>query len=303
MLRLAEIHERQRAGSVEPGDSFADAAPHAPAAAVARHFGIRAPTIGIVGACATGTHAIIRAAQMIKDGQADLVLAGACEASIHPLCLAAFDRMGVLARCSQQDRPETACRPFDIDRTGFALGEGAGMLVLESACHASKRGARPLAAVAGWALAADPTGIADLDESGGALAGAILTALQGARLEVDRIDYINAHGTGTRSNDVAETRAIRRALGAAADTVAASAIKGSIGHLLGAAGAVETAVTVMAMRHGQVPPTVNLEHPDPLCDLDYVPGMARRRSIRHALKTSIGFGGHIGVIVLRDGVE
>jgi len=298
ILRFARLHDRwfRRAEPLE--GSLADIAPDAPATTLARAYWPEAPALGVIGACATGTQAIIRAAQWIDDGRAELVLCGACDASIHPLCVAAFERMGVLAQCPPGADPQASCRPFDAGRTGFAIGEGAAMLILESPQHARSRGARPLARLVGWALAADPTGITKLDPTGRSLAQAIRASLHRAGLSADQIDYVNAHGTGTPSNDLAETQALRNALGKQADRVAVSSIKGAIGHLLGAAGAVETAVTVMAIADGLVPPTVNHERPGPGCDLDYVPGLARRSEIRVAVKTSVGFGGQIGVIVI-----
>jgi 3-oxoacyl-(acyl-carrier-protein) synthase len=247
-------------------------------------------------ACATGLHAVIRGAQLIADGLADVVLAGATDASIHPLFISSFRRMGVLAEINGD--ATSACRPFDRRRRGFAVGEGAGVLVLESPEHVSRRGGRTLARLAGWGTGADPTGLAGLAGDGEPLAAVARRAIAVAGIAPDRIGYVNAHGTATQANDPVETRAVKAALGPTACRTPVSSVKGALGHMMGAAGAVEVAITVLSVWRHVAPPTVNWSDPDPDCDLDYVPGYARQQNIPYALKLSTGFGGAIGALVV-----
>jgi len=308
---ICELRERlaRTGGPVEPAalaDLFANCWPSTPAAAVAADLGFRGPTAVPAAACAAGSHAVIDGALMIERGEADIVIAGATEASIIPLISAGFCQLGVLA-------PDGVCRPFDRDRSGFAIGEGAAMLILENTADARARGAGIYAGIAGHVRAADATGIVALDESGASVASAITRALHRAAIECGtgvppvipeprEVDYINAHATGTRLNDIIETRAIKAAFGSHARDVAVSGTKPITGHLLGAAGAIETAICAIALRHQMIPPTINLRTRDPECDLDLVCDARRPAAVDVVMNLSFGFGGQIGVLVLtRDG--
>jgi 3-oxoacyl-(acyl-carrier-protein) synthase len=230
----------------------------------------------------------------IQDNQCDMALAGSAEA-ITPLFAAGFHQMRVLA--SHED-PRQACRPFDRDRTGFVMGEGGAMFVLERLSHAQARGAKIYAEIAGGRLLASAHHVTDLDMGSAALAHLISETLRVSNLQPKDIGYINVHGTATQQNDVAETRAIRRAMGTAADDLCASATKSILGHLVNAAGSVELAITALAMRDGFVPPTINLERPDPECDLDCIPLVGRENAFVSALKLSVAFGGTLAAIAL-----
>ncbi|QDU39432.1 3-oxoacyl-[acyl-carrier-protein] synthase 2 [Maioricimonas rarisocia] len=270
--------------------------PHAAATAVAQQFDARGPLLCPVAACATGLVSLIRGADLIRNGACDVVIAGSSDAALHPALQACYRRMGVLAR---GDQPvESRCRPFDRDRSGFIAGEGAAILVLERRSHAEARGARIDAEWLGACMAADPAGITQLDPGADGLTYCIRSVLRQAGTTAESVDYVGLHGTATVPNDRSETRAIRQALGPVADSVRCSSLKGSIGHLLGAAGSVETAATVLAMRDSVAPPTVNLDTADPECDLDYTPGNAATGEIRTALKLSLGFGGHVAAVLL-----
>jgi len=212
--------------------------------------------------------------------------------------LGSFQRLGVLAR--RFDEPSKACRPFDAERSGFVIGEGAAVLALEDCQHAAARGASIYAEFVGGGMANDPSGLTQVEPDGACLAWLIRDVLRRADVSPDEIDYINLHGTATRANDIAETNAIRTAFGAHADRVLCSSQKGAIGHLLGAAGSVETAIALLALRDQVAPPTVNLENVDSLCDLDYVAGSARPARLRHVMKLSLGFGGHLAVGLFRQ---
>jgi 3-oxoacyl-[acyl-carrier-protein] synthase II len=271
--------------------------PNAPAAAVSAEFGLRGPALCPVAACATGLTSLVRGVDLIRDGYCDIVLAGSTDASLQPAILASFRRLGVLAH--DFDDPATACRPFDRDRSGFVVGEGAAVLVLERRVAAEERGVRPYAEWLASATATDVTGLTQLEHPPTVLVRLIGDVLARAGLTADELDYVNLHGTGTRQNDACESAALNTALGPAAQRLACSSFKGGIGHLLGAAGSVETAATLLAMRDGVVPPTVNLTVPDEACDLDYTPRTPRPQPITHALKLSLGFGGHLVAAVLR----
>jgi 3-oxoacyl-[acyl-carrier-protein] synthase II len=270
--------------------------PDAAALAVAARLGLRGPVAAPLTACASGAHALAWGAMLIERGAADAALVGAAEASIHPLILGSYRRMGVLAPAG--DDAATSVRPFSATRCGFAIGEGAGILVLESEASAARRGARPLARVCGWALGCQASGLADMEPTGAVLARLLSDALRRAGVAPEALDYINAHGTATRSNDLAEARAIRAALAGAAGRVSVSSTKGAHGHLLGAAAAVELVLTVLAMVRSQAPPTANLTDPDPQVGLDCTPLTARARPIRYAAKIASGFGGQAAVLVL-----
>jgi 3-oxoacyl-[acyl-carrier-protein] synthase II len=244
---------------------------------VAVHYGIRGPTNAPAAACATGIVAIGEGMHLLQRGEVDVVLAGGTESTITPLALASFGRLGALS--TRNDDPARACRPFDVSRDGTVIGEGAGMLVLETAEHALRRGAPILAELLGYGLTED---------------GFHMTAPEPAS-----IDYIVPHGTGTPLNDVAETRAIHAVLGERAWQIPISSNKAGLGHTLGAAGAVSTVVAVKAILEGLVPPTANLETPDPECDLDYVPSRARAVDVGTALVNAIGFGGQNASLIVR----
>jgi 3-oxoacyl-[acyl-carrier-protein] synthase II len=271
--------------------------PNAAAVAVARRFDLRGAAVCPVAACATGLACLVRGADLIRDGYCDIVLAGSSDASLQEVILASFQRMGVLARGF--DDPATACRPFDRARSGFLVGEGAAILVLEDYEQAKERGVRPYGEWITGAVAADHSGLTHLEPEPVGLSRLIQDVLRRAGLTSAEIDYANLHGTATAQNDVCETRALKMALGPAAKRLVCSGIKGTIGHLLGAAGSVETAVTLLAMRDGIIPPTVNLDDPDRECDLDYTPRSPQPRRIENALKLSLGFGGHLVAAVVR----
>lgn len=263
---------------------------NAAAAQVAITYGITGPSLSIISACATGTNAIGEAAAFIRQGDAEVMICGGSEAPLVPVAVAGFAIMGALS--TRNDEPQRASRPFDAERDGFVAGEGAGILILESYEHAVARGARIYAEVVGYGATSDATHITAPDEEGRGAAEAMRLALLSAGLRPDEVDYINAHGTSTPLNDKTETRAIRTIFGEHADRLVVNSSKSMIGHLMGAAGAVEAIATIKALETGIVHPTINYEHPDPECDLDYVPNQARRTNPRVALSNSFGFGGH-----------
>ncbi|MFI5801314.1 beta-ketoacyl-[acyl-carrier-protein] synthase family protein [Streptomyces sp. NPDC051561] len=269
------------------------ALPTGPIAPIAIEFGVHGPTHIVCTACASGTSAIGQARQLIATGACDVVLAGGCEASVTPLISTGFSRMGALSR--RADDPAGASRPFDADRDGFVMGEGAAVLVLESADLVRSRGARPLATVAGYAATNDAYHAAAPDPAATRAAAAIRGALADAGVSAAEVDHINAHGTGTRLNDVTEARAIRAAV---RSTPSVTSVKGVTGHPLGAAGAIEAACTVLSIRDGLVPPTANLDKLDPEIDLDVVAGQPRAQRIGVALSQSLGFAGHNAVLAL-----
>lgn len=269
--------------------------PNTSCAVIANDYGLGGPRLCNSTACASGTIAILSAMRAIRDGQCDLALAGSSEA-IHPLFAAGFYNMGVLA---QHDDPRQACRPFDQARNGFVMGEGAAMFVLERLDHARQRGAEVYAEVLGGRILTDARHMTNLDAHSEALVELIRGSLTTTGLGPGDIGYINAHGTGTRQNDLVESRAIRDAFGRFADALCVSASKSMLGHLVNASGSVELAITTLALRDGFVPPTLNLTHPDPQCDLDCVPLVGRPRFLEHALKLSIAFGGHLAAVILR----
>ena len=259
--------------------------------------GARGPNFSPVSACATGANAIGEAAEMIRHGRVTAMLAGGTESGITPIAMAAFASMHALSR--RNDDPTHASRPFDADRDGFVMGEGAGILLLEEEEHARARGARVYAELAGYATTADGYHIVEPAPGGAGLARAIRLALSDAQLPADAVGYVNAHGTATRLNDERETEALKSVFGAHARHLAVSSTKSMIGHTFGAAGAIEAAVTALSVERGILTPTINLECPDPACDLDYVPNTARQQPVEVAISDSMGFGGHNAVLVLR----
>jgi len=273
-------------------------APNMASCQVAINLGVRGPTITSVAACAAGIFAFVDAKRLLDLGETEVVIAGGAEANIIPISVAAMANMRALS--TRNDEPERACRPFDLHRDGFVYGEGAAAMVIETLEHALARGARIYAELAGGAVTADAYHITAPDPTGEAASMAISRALKAAALQPDEVDCIVAHGTGTPLNDAAETAAIKRALGEHAYRVAITAPKSMVGHQLGAAGAVSALTAVMAIHEGVVPPTINLETPDPECDLDYVPLTARRVATHVALANGFGFGGQNGVVAFKS---
>lgn len=271
--------------------------PDSAAGQVAITFGIKGPNMAVTTACATGLNAIGEATEMIRRGFVHTAICGGSEAAILPLSIAAFNVMGVLS--TRNDEPERACRPFDAQRDGFVIGEGAAILVLERLEDAQARGARIYGEVIGYGSSADAYHMAAPAVDGTGAAQAMRMALSDAELTPRDVDYINAHGTGTSLNDVSETAAIKSALGAHAYKVAVSSTKSMTGHLMGAAGAVEAIACLKALETGLIPPTINYEHPDPECDLDYVPNDARPANLRTAMSNSFGLGGHNACLIFR----
>ncbi|MGD8996717.1 MAG: beta-ketoacyl-ACP synthase II [Anaerolineae bacterium] len=270
---------------------------NAASAAIAIEQELRGPNFSISSACATGSHAIGEAAALIQRGLADVMISGGSEFGTHPLSLSALANMKALS--TRNDEPQRASRPFDAQRDGFVLGEGAGILVLESLDHAQERGAHIRAELIGYGATCDAYHIAAPSESGEGAARAMAMALRDAGLSPSDVDYINAHGTSTPLNDPIETQAIRRVFGEHADCLAVSSTKSMLGHLIGAAGAVEAIVCVKSLQTGWVHATVNYEYPDPACDLDYVPNQPRFLEPGVALSNSFGFGGHNACLILR----
>jgi 3-oxoacyl-[acyl-carrier-protein] synthase II len=253
-------------------------------------FGMRGPCFSTVSACASGAHAIGEAYETIRRGTVPVMVAGGAEAPIVPIGIGTFNSMHALS--TRNDAPERASRPFDAERDGFVIAEGAGVLVLENLEYARARGARILAEIVGYGATADASHVVAPPEGGAGAARAMQRALAEARLAPEAVDYVNAHGTSTPLNDKAETDAIKSVFGERAYQIPVSSTKSTTGHMVGAAGAVEAIFCVLAIRDGIVPPTINQDHPDPGCDLDYVPWVARRCSVRVALSNSLGFGGH-----------
>jgi 3-oxoacyl-[acyl-carrier-protein] synthase II len=264
---------------------------------VSIHYGYRGPNLGTVSACSTGNHSLGEAARLIEYGDADIIVAGGSEATVSPLGIGGF--IAARALSTRNDDPQTASRPWDVGRDGFVLGEGAGILVLEEYEHAKARGARIYCEIAGYGMSADAHHITAPPEDGGGAARSMLNALRNAALAVTDIDYINAHGTSTPLGDIAECIAVKRAFGDHAYKLAISSTKSMTGHLLGAAAGIEAIFTALAIRDQVAPPTANLVDIDPQCDLDFVPRVARRMSIRAALSNSFGFGGTNATLAFR----
>jgi len=263
---------------------------------IAISLGIRGPNYAVVSACATGSHAVGEAAELIKRGDADAVLAGGTEACMHPLILAGFCAMRGLV--AEEEYPPRASRPFDATRAGFVMGEGACILVLEELEAAQRRGAEIYAEIIGYGASNDAHHMAQPDPDSVGVAEMMRAALARAGLEPEQVGYINAHGTSTPLGDLAETKAIKEVFGDHAYRLAVSSTKSVTGHCFGAAGALEATMCVLAVRDGVLPPTMNLEHPDPECDLDYVPNEARREQVEVALSNAMGLGGHNGCVLV-----
>ena len=295
LLKQHEIFLQKGPGRVSPF-MVPQLMPNASAGHVAMALGFTGPNACITTACAAGAHAVGEGSRWIRDGLADVVVAGGTEASVLPLTMAAFAQMQALTR---NPDPSTASRPFDRDRDGFVLGEGACSLILEEADRARARGAHIYAEVAGYGASADAYHITAPEPEGLGAIQATQECLKDAGERPEAVDYVNAHGTSTELNDAAETRAIKKALGDHAYKVAVSSTKSMTGHMLGAAGAVEAAVIALAIERGIIPPTINYRNKDDECDLDYVPNEAREADVRFALSNSFGFGGQNAVVALR----
>jgi len=261
-------------------------------------LGAKGPNLGTTSACSSGSDAIGTAYEIIRRGDAQAMLAGGSEAAVTPIGIAAFNALRVLS--TRNSQPQLASRPFDAERDGFVLSEGATVLVLEDLSFAQRRGAGILAEIIGYGVSSDAYHVTQPTEDGEGAVRAMQMALNKAGLATTEIDYINAHGTSTPLNDKMETRAIKAVFGDTACHIPISSTKSMMGHLLGGAGAVEAAICVMVIQHGIIPPTINLTHPDPECDLDYVPNIARQARVTTALSNSFGFGGHNSVLVLRQ---
>jgi len=264
---------------------------------VSMEFGLQGPNFAPVSACATSAHAIGEAWRMIRDGDADAFLAGGSEAAIVPLGIGGFSAMKALS--TRNDAPEQASRPFDKGRDGFVMGEGAGVVVLESLEHATKRGARIYGEVIGYGLTADAYHMTSPPENGEGAQRCMRMALKKAGINPEQVDYVNAHGTSTPVGDLCEVRALKAVFGEHAKSLSVSSTKSMTGHLLGAAGAVESVVCALAIASGVIPPTINLEDPDEGCDLDFTAKTARERKVTTCLNNSFGFGGHNASIAIR----
>ncbi|MGA1539042.1 MAG: beta-ketoacyl-ACP synthase II [Chthoniobacterales bacterium] len=265
---------------------------------ISMEHGLRGPNMAIVTACATANHCMGEAWRIIKFGDADVMLTGGSEACIVPVGIAGFCAMRALS--TRNDEPERASRPFDKDRDGFVMGEGAGVIILEEYEHAKKRGAKIYCELAGYGLTADAYHMSAPLPGGEGAARCMAMAMNHAKVNPEEVDYINAHGTSTPVGDICETKAVKHAFGEhTRNGLLVSSTKSMTGHLLGAAGAVEMAASVLAMRDGIVPPTINLDNPDPECDLDYVPHRAREKKVKVAISNSFGFGGHNSSVLIK----
>ena len=264
-------------------------------------FGAKGPNSAVATACATGSHAIGDAFKIIQRGDADAMIAGGTEAVITPLGIGGFNAMKALS--TRNDEPEKASRPFDIDRDGFIMGEGSGVIILESLETAMNRGARIYAEVAGYGMTADAYHITSPPPNGEGAARCMRIALKDAGIAPMEVDYINPHGTSTKAGDELETKAIKAVFGEHAYKMPVGSTKSMTGHLLGAAGGVEAIISILSICDGVVPPTINLDNPDPECDLDYVPHHARKATVNHALSNSFGFGGTNACLLFRKFAE
>lgn len=269
--------------------------PDSPSSKVSMTYGLRGPNFAISTACATGNNCIGEATEIIRRGDAKAILAGSSEAGLVDIAIASFNNMTAISR--RNDAPTKASRPFDVDRDGFVIAEGAALLMLEDLEHALARGAKIYAEILGYGHTSDAYHVTAPLETGEGAAKAIEFALQDAELKPEDIDYINAHGTSTPLNDKSETLAIKQALGEQAYEIPISSTKSVTGHLMGAAGAVEAVFSIMALRNNFVPPTVNLDNPDPECDLNYTPIVGKSHNIDVAMSNSFGFGGHNAVLI------
>jgi 3-oxoacyl-[acyl-carrier-protein] synthase II len=286
-LDVAEF-ERQALAAFHPGRE-AEQEMHTTPAHVARHFHLEGPNFNCLTACAASSQAVGEALEIIRHGDAEVMLAGGSHSMIHPFGVTGFNLLTALS--TRNDAPQKASRPFDLHRDGFVLGEGAAMLVLEELEHAKQRGATIYAELTGYGTTADAFRVTDSHEEGRGAIACIRMALKDSGVPPAEIGYVNAHGTSTKVNDFVETLALKKVFGEGAYQIPVSSSKSMLGHLIAAAGAVELITCVEAIRRGALPPTINYETPDPECDLDYIPNCARERRVRHALSNSFGFGG------------
>ena len=296
MKNYEELLKHGRPDRVSPVVALASF-PDACASQVSIELGVTGPSFSIATACSSASDAVGYAREAIRSSTVDFIIMGGAEAGIYPGIIAAFCAARALS--SRNDEPDKACRPFTIDRDGFVLGEGAGMLVLEEYEHARRRGAHIYAEIIGHGMTCDAYHMTCPEPEGKEAVRAMRLALATAGVSADEIDYINAHGTSTLLNDKTETMIIKKVFGDRAYQIPISATKSMIGHLIGAAGSVELITTLLAMEHDLIPPTTNYEHPDPECDLDYVPNVARPAKIRTAMKNSFGFGGKNSILIVR----
>jgi len=271
--------------------------PNMPLTHLAMEFDAQGPAYNCLTACAASTQAIGEATEILRRGDADVMITGGAHTMIHPLGVTGFNRLTALS--NRNDDPTGASRPFSVDRDGFVMGEGAGMLVIETMQHAQARGATVLAEIAGYGSTADAYRITDIHPDGRGAAKSMNLALEDAGLGLDDIDYISAHGTGTKENDSIETKAVKVVFGERAKSIPMSSIKSMLGHLIAAAGAIEAIVCVLAIRDQKLPPTSNLNHPDPECDLDYVANASRDAKVDVCLSNSFGFGGQNDTLIIR----
>ncbi len=260
-------------------------------------YGAKGPNYAVTTACATGSHCIGAAFHHIRDGLCDVAISGGTEAPITRLGIAGFNSIGALSR--RNDSPATASRPFDRDRDGFVIAEGAGIVILEELEHAKARGARIWAEIVGYGATGDAFHETQPEPTGASGVACMRMALADAKLSPDKVGYINAHGTSTKYNDAGETRVVKQVFGDHARKLAMSSTKGMTGHTLGAAGGVEAIASILALAHGVLPPTINYTTPDPDCDLDYVPNQARKQQVDYALSNNLGFGGHNASLIFR----
>ena len=263
---------------------------------VAIKYGIKGYNACVVTACASANHSIGDAMRIIQGGYADVMITGGSEAAITPLAFSGFCSMRAM---TENEEPETACRPFDKNRDGFVMGEGAGILVLEEYEHAVNRGANILAEIVGFGATSDAYHITAPDPEGDAGVKCLQMAIEDAGITPDMIGYVNAHGTSTPLNDPLETKSIKKVFGDNAKNIPVSSTKSMTGHLLGAAGGIEAIISILAIHDGFLPPTINLKEPDPECDLDYIPNVGRKKDIDYAISNALGFGGHNGALVIK----
>lgn len=275
--------------------------PNMAAGQISIMLGAKGPNGCTVTACATGSHSIGEAFEIIRNAKADVMISGGSEASITPMGVAGFCALKALS--TNNSEPAKACKPFDLNRDGFVMGEGAGILVLEELEHALERGAQIYAELTAYGCSGDACHVVQPDPEGNGAAQAFSMALKNAGLAIENIDYINAHGTGTSLNDKIETAAIKKVFGSHSSAIQVSSIKAATGHMLGAAGAIELIASALAIINNKIPPTLNLETPDPFCNLDYVPQIPREKNISTVLSDSLGFGGHNAALIIREFVR
>ncbi len=293
---LGVLARRVRTGELPGREEVWRAAPRAPTERVAQRVGALGPTSTLSTACTSSSQSVGEAVLRIRRGEVQAMIAGGVDVLVDPVMVTGFSLLGALS--TSGERPEAASRPFDRGRDGFVLGEGAGVLILEDAELALRRGARPIAEIRGWGCSCNAYRITDSPPDGRGAAQAMSAAIADAGLRPEDVGYINAHGTSTVQNDASESRGIHGAFGAAARSVAVSSTKSMTGHLVAACGAVEAIITALAVREGVLPPTINLDSPDPACDLDHVAHRPRRVAVRHALTNAFGFGGSNGSLLI-----